>query len=1256
MLYSKDETFLRNIHNLEEVKHLEEINGENNLSVTTSSEVYKKERFMYKDTMNEWHEFIIDEIDILKENGKMKYQIYAEHSIYETFGDYIELLDIVESGGKDMLGTVLGPSRWKAGKVTVQGIQSHRFEEMSVREAIQVVAQLYKAELQFRIERVGDDIINRYVDLVPQRGYDLGKRFTYSKDLLSVSKKVHQDNVVTALYGYGKELEPLEGEEDLPRKRLTFEEVNRGVAYVGDTTSRDMWGRGPVGSKKHIFDKVIFEECEDPEELLVLTTKALDEVKNPKVSYEAKVIDLKALGFEHEGVSLGDVTVVIDKEFKPALRIKSRIIRMEKDLLTPTNNQLLFGNFTANITQAWSDMSEWLEDFRNRSHVWDRAEAINPDGSIDAEWFNNLVEALNQEMNARGGYVYISDQGDGIMTLDTPKDGNPTMAIQIKGGMFRIAANKLPNGEWNWRTFGDGHGFYADAFVGGVLKGGQVEFDLTMGTLLIGNSVADHTLWFDGNTLSIKIRGKTMGEIAQEKADAARNSAKAYADEQDTITLNNAKLDAATKADAAEDAAKLYAETKAEAARVTAEANADGKITAEEAARIKDVNAKLALAKADAKTKADAALVAAKDYAEVQDAIVLSSARSDAKEKADIAEDAAKLYAETKAEAARITAEAHADGIVTAEEAARIKDVNAKLALAKADAKTKADAAKDAAQQYADEQDIAILKSAKSDATAKANSAKTAAEKYARTQAEAAKVEASAWADGIVTAEEQKRIDDVNAKLALAKKDSKEKADAARDAAKNYADAQDKVTLIAAKADAKKKADDAAAAAAVYTRAQAEAARITAEAHADGIVTAEEQARIDDVNAKLALAKTDAQTKANAARDSAKDYAYAQDVVRANEVVSSINVKPSSIKIDTKNLNLSGNLNLRGRFTNYDSISGRKAVEMSDSKIDFYDYDGSTRKTPVGTIFSSRSGGETLRVGTAFNSEANAAISIGYALGTGYSDYMTFNKDGNTNGYPISVRQPMALVEDARVFGDKRLRFGGGSNLYEDGAKLIIRGHNNNGFQLGSALAGQIIDWNPATLGTYPIALRKSTAVLGYFKASNNALFDRNLVVSGSKNSLQKTDNYGSRLINAYETAGYYFGDIGSGVINQDGECVVYIEAIFKETINTDMVYHVFTQKYNGDITSIERNKKYFIVKGEVGTEFSWEIKAKRKGYEHHRLEVQGTDDTVVPSMLANDNYSILTAKSKGTEEMYRILDSVINHNKAEELLFIGGL
>lgn len=121
--------------------------------------------------------------------------------------------------------------------------------------------------------------------------------------------------------------------------------------------------------------------------------------------------------------------------------------------------------------------------------------------------------------------------------------------------------------------------------------------------------------------------------------------------------------------------------------------------------------------------------------------------------------------------------------------------------------------------------------------------------------------------------------------------------------------------------------------------------------------------------------------------------------------------------------------------------------------------------------------------------------------------------------------------------------------------------------------------------------------------ACRGTLSGSNLSISGSKNCVQETENYGKRLVNAYETADYLFGDIGESVV-ENGECVVWIDDIFKEVISTDVNYQVFLTKYGkGDIWVSERHSDYFVVQAENDIRFAWEIKAKRKGYENYRLE-----------------------------------------------------
>ena len=121
---------------------------------------------------------------------------------------------------------------------------------------------------------------------------------------------------------------------------------------------------------------------------------------------------------------------------------------------------------------------------------------------------------------------------------------------------------------------------------------------------------------------------------------------------------------------------------------------------------------------------------------------------------------------------------------------------------------------------------------------------------------------------------------------------------------------------------------------------------------------------------------------------------------------------------------------------------------------------------------------------------------------------------------------------------------------------------------------------------------------------SGDLYVEGSLTVGGVKARIVTTENFGKRLQSAYETCEPYFGDIGESKTDDNGEVVISIEEIFGETVNTEVGYQVFLQKYGeGDLYVSERNANNFVVKGTPNLSFAYEIKARQKGYEDTRLE-----------------------------------------------------
>lgn len=109
--------------------------------------------------------------------------------------------------------------------------------------------------------------------------------------------------------------------------------------------------------------------------------------------------------------------------------------------------------------------------------------------------------------------------------------------------------------------------------------------------------------------------------------------------------------------------------------------------------------------------------------------------------------------------------------------------------------------------------------------------------------------------------------------------------------------------------------------------------------------------------------------------------------------------------------------------------------------------------------------------------------------------------------------------------------------------------------------------------------------------------------VNGSKNRIVTTADYEERRLYAYETATPMFGDVGEGVVGEDGLCYILIDSIYLQTIQNSQ-YQVFIQKYaEGECYVSKRTPSFFIVSGTPGVSFGWEIKARQYDRAQRRID-----------------------------------------------------
>lgn len=208
----------------------------------------------------------------------------------------------------------------------------------------------------------------------------------------------------------------------------------------------------------------------------------------------------------------------------------------------------------------------------------------------------------------------------------------------------------------------------------------------------------------------------------------------------------------------------------------------------------------------------------------------------------------------------------------------------------------------------------------------------------------------------------------------------------------------------------------------------------------------------------------------------------------------------------------------------------------------------------------------------------------------------------NSNAYEFSVDNTGTLMKYGRVYlNDSDYTYQFYVDLpWNSHIKLADdMGHDGRNAYFDVSVGGQTViafDNN----GAY--SLPKARTYIPNLTANS-------LTVTGSKNAIVPT-SAGATLINAYETAEYYFGDIGEGTTDKKCVAQVTIDPLFLETVNTSVPYQVFVSSYDNATVWVEsRTANIFVVRSsKPNVSFCWELKAKRKGYEHSRLEV---DDSI---------------------------------------------
>ena len=507
---SKAETAIvsRKVNNISTIEITIPTNCEASKLITSTSDLVL---FDSKGNIQEFHITDIDDMDEYSVNRT----IYAEQSFGELINNIVtgDTAMPTATNPSDYLAYILSFTRWSVGTVDTS-IYNAKWEEdltgLTCLEAFQKLVEKYNCEFEIRYTIDGKNkITGRYVDLKKKIGNNYGKRFEDKKDIIGLKRNLDLDSVKTAIYPRIK----IDSQDENGNSVTTYIDISSVAWSVakGDPVDKPLGQTVLVNPEAdeiykryntktgNLMEKIMYAEwtgdtASDAEDLCRQAWSILkaNGVLTPTIEVTAS--DLYRMSgnnsdYSHEQVDLGDTCIIIDKNFEPELRITTRVMEIEEDILNPVNNTYVFGNYRKTLATSNIESQKSIED--QLTQLQDKIQGITiPEYSLPyqsgKDYYADIKEQVQNEFMSSSGYVMAQD-ADGFWVFDAPVTQTyslksrsvttvyPTKATILKGGCLALAEYNTATSSWEIGTFINGTSVNADYINTGHLSGDRIE-------------------------------------------------------------------------------------------------------------------------------------------------------------------------------------------------------------------------------------------------------------------------------------------------------------------------------------------------------------------------------------------------------------------------------------------------------------------------------------------------------------------------------------------------------------------------------------------------------------------------------------------------------------------------------------------------------------------------------------------------------------------------------------------------------------
>lgn len=495
----------------------EVIDGEHSLKVTTTRTLEKGQRLLACDHMGTWREYVVTGVDVEHQSGARPYGTYfatwsLQHDLSLCIVERMPGTTTPVTAAVALEAVLSGTARWGVGTVTQTTTGGASMWRVSAWEAMGILLETWGGELSTTITVDDEGVVSRSCNLYAALGnQNATRRFDWSRDVAGIRRKVADAPVACRVMPLGKGEQAEGGGYG---RKIDITSVNGGVAWLQDDESAAVY-RLPDGDGGWEYPTVIIEngDIEEPQALKDWALEVIEDYTRPKVTYSASVLQFAVAGLDYQGVALGDAVQIVDKGFSDeGLRLSGRVVKLVVNELDESDCKLTIGH----VDEGFAD------NFAAMGKVSATVRAMNGGSFTTADYLSRLIDRLNGEINATGGYTYITE-GQGLRTYDRavsdPLVGaEATKVVEIKGGSIRIADSKTSGGEWEWKT----------VFVSGHIAAELVTAaNITAGYI---GSAASGNFWnLDTGELQMAATTTVGGQTVQQIANTAANTAKTQA-------------------------------------------------------------------------------------------------------------------------------------------------------------------------------------------------------------------------------------------------------------------------------------------------------------------------------------------------------------------------------------------------------------------------------------------------------------------------------------------------------------------------------------------------------------------------------------------------------------------------------------------------------------------------------------------------------------------------------------------------------